>query len=262
MAGFADTDARVLLLPWPTPAEDHANPADAIGPTQPPAAGELATAREAVRALGRDCEIVHLPADGAGPAESSRPFWADFVTDRPHPAPGASPQSTLAAARPVEAVDTAVGDAAGTADLIITALPAHQTRDGSLDRVALAAARLLTVGGILAVYTHSDWYDGRLVDPTGAMVAAGQNADLLYLQHIVILHAPIRDGHLDPATTPAAADDYARARHRAEVRGLPAPHAIAHGDLLIFSQPHDHHDLPSVPPEQAQDGPAHATEIR
>ncbi|WP_414944843.1 hypothetical protein [Amycolatopsis sp. cmx-11-32] len=257
MAGFAHPEARVLLLPWPASAE-------AGGPAQPPAGGELAAAREAVRALGRSCEIVHLAAaDRATAAKASRPFWADLVTDRPHPAPGTSPPPSLIPARPAGAAGTAVGDSAGIADLVITALPPHQAGGGSLDRVALVAARLLTVGGILAVYTHSDWYQGRLVDPTGAMVAAGQNADLLYLQHIVTLHTPIRDGHLHPAATPAEAEDYARARHRAQLRDLPAPHAHAHGDVLVFAQPHDHHDLPSTPPGRHDErGPVDPAEIR
>lgn len=248
VAGFAHAEARVLLLPWPTSATGPATPTDPSRPGQPPADGELATAREAVRGLGRPCEIIHLAAsDGATSAGSSRPFWADLVTDQPHPAPGRSPQPSIAPTLPVEAIDTRLDAVAGTADLIITALPPHLDRDGSLDRVALAAARLLALGGILAVYTHSDWYHGSLLDPTGPMVAAAQNADLLYLQHIVTLHTPIRDGHLHPGNTPAA-EDYARARHRAAVRDLPAPHARAHGDLLLFAQPHDHHGMPSVPP--------------
>ena len=100
--------------------------------------------------------------------------------------------------------------------------------------VALAAAQALVFGGVLAIFTHSDWSSGQLIDPTGPMVAAAQNADLLYLQHIVTLLTPIRNGRLQAPT----------ARDRADVvpggRELSAPftHARAHGDVLVFAQAH------------------------
>src|SRR5205814_88591 len=67
------------------------------------------------------------------------------------------------------------------ADLVIASVGPDTPLD---DRLGLACARLLRTGGILVVLTHSDWTRGRLVDPTGPIVATAQNADLLYLQHI------------------------------------------------------------------------------
>jgi len=63
-----------------------------------------------------------------------------------------------------------------------------------------------------------------LIDPTGPMVAAAQNADLLYLQHIVAVHLPPH--HL-------------RLRHATRA-GSAGPHQRVHSDVLVFAQPHDH----------------------
>ncbi|MGW4127265.1 hypothetical protein [Amycolatopsis japonica] len=70
-------------------------------------------------------------------------------------------------------------------------------------------------------------------------MAACQHADLLYLQHIVTLHAPVRQGRLCAVPGAAVAAEYDRARQRAAVRGLPVPHLRAHGDVLVFAQPAD-----------------------
>ena len=52
---------------------------------------------------------------------------------------------------------------------------------------------MLRGGGILAVLTRvRHTADGVLVDATGGIVASAQNADLLYLQHIVIPAQPLR----------------------------------------------------------------------
>ncbi|KAA5825421.1 hypothetical protein F1721_32805 [Saccharopolyspora hirsuta] len=102
-----------------------------------------------------------------------------------------------------------------------------------VDLLAHHAARLLRTGGILAVLTHTDSAHGELRDPTGDIVAAAQNADLLYLQHIVCLLAPIRDGGLTPLPAdPAAVGDRSPAWFR---------HRRVHADLLVFAQPHNHH---------------------
>jgi hypothetical protein len=67
------------------------------------------------------------------------------------------------------------------------------------------------------------------------VVAAAQNADLLYLQHIVLVHAPVRDGEfmIEPETT-----------IRAPRHGQTATHYRIHADLLVFAQPHDHQVVP------------------
>ena len=65
------------------------------------------------------------------------------------------------------------------------------------------------------------------------MVASAQNADLLYLQHIVALHAPVRAGRF--TVQPDRPATQTQARHRAAARGLPAPHRRIHSDVLVFA---------------------------
>ncbi|MFD1044762.1 hypothetical protein ACFQ1S_03705 [Kibdelosporangium lantanae] len=72
------------------------------------------------------------------------------------------------------------------------------------------------------------------------MVAAAQNADLLYLQHIIALHTPVRGGQLVADLNASDADTRDRVGQRATVRGLPVPHHRVHSDVLVFAQQHDH----------------------
>jgi hypothetical protein len=124
--------------------------------------------------------------------------------------------------------------------LIITSLRPEHRDDRSSNYVALLAARLLRVGGILTVLTRSDWSRGELVDPTGPVVACAQSADLLYLQHIVALHTPIHRGHLLPHSSGTPV----RPRDRAPQPGGPAPHHRISSDVLVFAQPHEHKPSP------------------
>jgi hypothetical protein len=255
-----------VLLPWPTLTAEFggSSPTTAVGtggvidhaPDTPPS-GELASAVDAVEELDRAATVIHLLTrahDGSG----SRPFWADLV-----PTPN-SPLGTGAGAYARGVLDpddgTAVtpaadlDGAAGSADLIITSFPVDpatpEDSDRFRDHVALAAARLLRVGGILAVLTHSDWRSGVLIDPTGPIVAAAQNADLLYLQHIIALHTPIRNGQL--IFTPGVVDEteHTSAGHHVAGNGSPEPHQRSSSDVVVFAQPHDHQFSP-LPPATA-----------
>ncbi|UUV35964.1 hypothetical protein NQK81_21840 [Amycolatopsis roodepoortensis] len=248
-AAFTDPGAHVVLVDLdPAPAAALSSGADGSATT---GEASLVAAREAVCALGRTADTVTFHSCDGGSAVSSRPFWADLVTE------ATDPSAELAGTPPAPARTGSPASAEGPesergarADLVIVSLPAHAAASVSLDRLALLAANRLRQGGILAVYTHSDWTRGLLVDPTGAIVAAAQHADLLYLQHIVTLHAPVEKGRLRAAPSAAVAVEYDRARHRAAVRGLPAPHLRAHGDVLAFAQPAD----PGAPPSGT--GPA------
>jgi hypothetical protein len=127
--------------------------------------------------------------------------------------------------------------ARASADLIITSLPPDGGGDNSAEDFAIVAARALAFGGILAVYTHCDWSDGELTDPSGPVIAAAQNADLLYLQHIVAVHIPIRNGRFQrQAETVGLVRDNSGRRVRQP--GLPPVHVRAHGDVLVFAQAH------------------------
>lgn len=96
------------------------------------------------------------------------------------------------------------------------------------DRLGLDAAALLAPGGILAVLTHSAHRDGVLVDHTGSVVVSAQHADLLYLQHIVIVPHPLTP---EPTTPKRRAPDDQHAHHTdATARVI---------DLLLFTRPTD-----------------------
>ncbi|OLZ48883.1 hypothetical protein BS329_23765 [Amycolatopsis coloradensis] len=251
-AAFTDPGAHVVLVALdPAPTTGTRSGTDGSAKT---GEASVAAAREAVRALGRTADTVTFHSGEGSSAASSRPFWADLVTDASDPAAAALAGTPSGPAR-TGTPDSAEGpesERGARADLVIVSLPDHAAESVPLDRLAFLAANRLRQGGILAVYTHSDWTRGRLADPTGAIVAAAQHADLLYLQHIVTLHTPVEKGRLRAAPSVAVAAEYDRVRHHAAVRGLPAPHLRAHGDVLAFAQPAD----PGAPPSGT--GPATA----
>lgn len=290
VTAFTAPGARVVLITASTPANSGPNPiAVGVEDTAPGSAGtrpagalrpgeELAAAHAAVHDTGRQA-LTLVSLDGPDPvphrdthrgpanrrstaiaeartgADAGPPAvdpWADILVpsgaDDTAGRAGSSASDTSRPARDHDVQDSA------PADLVIASVDPRAPLDDRLDdRLALVCARLLRVGGILAVITHSHWTAGRLSDPTGAIVTAAQNADLLYLQHIVALHTPIRDGHLVwPPTRPRpvwTAADTGRTRAR---------HVRAHSDLLVFAQPHDYHGDPDGerprPPDPDHDG--------
>ncbi|NUT52793.1 MAG: hypothetical protein HOV94_36730 [Saccharothrix sp.] len=262
VSSFSRPGEQVVLLPWPTTDEPRPRPApvgaDGVidhAPDTEPNPG-LADAVRTVERLDRGVRVEHVPDASATTAPAPRSLRADLDgnTGRACVTAPTTPPDCVEA-DPRHHTTTPIG----SADLVVTTLHPRHNRDSGADRVALFAARLLRVGGILAVLTHCDWTTGELTDPTGAVVTAGQNADLLYLQHIVAVHAPVRDGrfhlpdtHPDhhPDGSPDRADTGApqtRARHRALVRGLPEPHRRIHSDVLVLVQPHDHQPPTDTP---------------
>lgn len=259
VGAFSEPGGRVALLPWPTPDDrPRLTPVFSDGvlnhaPTAEPDA-EVADVLAAVEGLHRTVRVVRVPVQETATGPGSRPFWADLVgTPDGTPATVSSPsRSDLR-----DGVLNGAQAAPANTDLIITSLRPEDGGDHTSDLVALVAARWLRVGGILAVITHCDWPAGELIDPTGAVVASAQNADLLYLQHIIALHAPVREGRFAVDTLTEldgpAADQQARIAHRAVVRGLPAPHRRVHSDVLVFAQPHQYEPVSASPAEQVFD---------
>jgi hypothetical protein len=103
------------------------------------------------------------------------------------------------------------------------------------DRSAAAVAADVAPGGTLAVLTHSHRSSGRLIDTSGAVIATLQDADLLYLQHIVIVEHPLSP-RPEPAQPPIphnpadnTTDDTSDDTTRGPGRGLV--------DLTLFVRP-------------------------
>lgn len=257
---FSKPGGQVALLPWPTQQSDTlTKPAtrdwrsvvgangDVRHPPEADSDTEVAAALAVIESLDRTARVARVSADLTGPV--SRPVRAERIGD----ADGAPTITSV----PSPGLDGTVPDGTDTVsadtDLIITSLRPEQGGDHASDVVALAAARLLRVGGILAVLTNSDWATGELIDPTGKVVAAAQNADLLFFQHIVAVHVPVRDGRFATEmltdTDGSTFDERSRAAHRAAVRGLPTPHRRIHSDVLVFAQPREYEPTATHPTE-------------
>ncbi len=127
---------------------------------------------------------------------SSPPFQVSEPPPRGDPVPMTPAAMDMAGSRHATAATS------GGADLVVTSLHPQDSGNRGASTVALFAARLLRVDGILVVLTRCDWTAGELADPTGAVVTAGQKADLGYLQHIVAVHTPVRDGRSHLADPP------------------------------------------------------------
>ncbi len=191
---------------------------------------EVATALAAIKDLHRTSQVIHWEPTATASTSSSPLSGADqlITLDSPDfprtdPLPGSTPD--VAATH----LDTTTADA----DLIITSLPPQHSGPCPTDHITLLAAHLLRVGGILAVLTHSDWSSGELLDPTGHLVACAQNADLLYIQHIVALHTPVHCGQLHSTPTVDQTPE-------AYGPGMAPPHRRISSDVLVFAQPQDH----------------------
>lgn len=223
-----------------------------------PMAGTGTTLVEAAL-LGRRAVGVELEARWAELARTN----ADHVLD-----PDARP---LVEVRQGDAVKLAelLGDLAGRVDLVCTSPPyacdvgnpnvARYEQEGRVGRglalnysedranlghargaayeeaVAAIYAACLTVlrpGGVLAVVTKNTRRKGRTLDLAGLTVALAEQAGFTYLQHVVALHAAVRDGDL--VGRPSYWQGI-QVRHAAE-RGEPV-HLVVHEDLDVFLAP-------------------------
>jgi hypothetical protein len=241
VTSFSAPGHRVGILAWPTPTDRAGGrPAPLPCETAPTSVAPADTTTDAldprwapalIAGHGRIPVVLDLAP--AGPADGL-PLGADSPSSLGQRPPSPSPTA---------AGSHRLGDGSMTPlELIITAVAPDAVDDATAARVTLAAARGLRRGGILAVLTHGDVREGVLVDPGGVLVTAGQNADLLYLQHIVAVHAPIRDGHICPDPTTPAPDPTLDGA----AGGWPAPHRRVHADVYVLAQQRDHHDTEPV----------------
>ncbi|WP_433524072.1 hypothetical protein ACQPZ2_02195 [Nocardia pseudovaccinii] len=120
-------------------------------------------------------------------------------------------------------------------DLVVVSLLAdHLDPVAAAEQIATLAVARMAMGALLVVLgrcRHSR--SGVLIDPAGAVVAAAQAADLLYLQHIIAV--PVT-GTTITATPPADAPDSGADRGVA--------HAVAHTDVFAFLLPRCEEPLP------------------
>jgi tRNA G10 N-methylase Trm11 len=107
--------------------------------------------------------------------------------------------------------------------------PAYEV---AMAEIYAACFAVLRPGGRLAVVTKNTRRKGRTLDLAGLTVALAGAAGFSYLQHVIALHAAIRDGDFIPRPSYW---QITQVRHAIE-RGEPV-HLVAHEDLTVFLKP-------------------------
>lgn len=102
----------------------------------------------------------------------------------------------------------------------------------AMAEVYAACAAVLRPGGFLVTVTRNPRPHGRVFDLTTATVRLGRQAGLVYLQHVIALHAAIRDGRLVASPSLRQRINIRNAR----ARGLPV-HLQVHEDVVVFQRP-------------------------
>jgi modification methylase len=98
--------------------------------------------------------------------------------------------------------------------------------------VLAGCAQVLRPGGLLVTVTKNTRRAGRLNDLATTTVQLADQAGFAYLQHIIALHAAVRDGGLVARPSFWQLTQTRKAR----THGEPA-HLVVHEDLLIFTNP-------------------------
>ena len=102
----------------------------------------------------------------------------------------------------------------------------------AMGEVYTACAAALKPGGFLAVVTKNLRAGGELHDLAGDTVELCQQTGLLYWQHVIALHAAIRDSELVPRPSFWQLSTTRRALARGE-----RLHLACHEDVLVFRKP-------------------------
>ena len=251
LAFSAGTRAGVPLSIWPdVPAPGHC-PAS---PGQAPCPRRLAARAAAmvITAFSRPGDLVVIPGPGTGaflaaaagtgrralglPATPRHTRDLAALLDRDLD-PAVRPLARLRPGGPATLLEGSCREA-GQAALAITAAcatpgcpppgPDNGDAGPGADPGVLYAAcqRVLLPGGLLTVITAAARQPGW----PGEVIAHARAAGLIYTQHIIALHAPIRGSRLHPPAPGAPAPG----AHLAAVAGL---HLPAHSDLLVFATP-------------------------
>jgi modification methylase len=94
-----------------------------------------------------------------------------------------------------------------------------------------ASARMLSPGGYLVLVTKNLRADGALRNIAGDTITICQRAGLVLQQHIIALHATLRDDKLLPRPSYFQLTNVRQARARGE-----RTHLVCHEDVLVFQQ--------------------------
>ena len=150
----------------------------------------------------------------------------DLVILCPHA--GTNTDSSPSSAQQQLTLSRGPGTPTGT---VVQPEPQPQPGDVSGDAggaLVAACGQALRPGGLLVTVTGNTHGPDRLIDRASDTVAAAQAAGLDYLQHIVAVHAAVRDSALT-APLSASAGETSDASGRA-----PRRHLVAHHDVLVF----------------------------
>lgn len=104
--------------------------------------------------------------------------------------------------------------------------------DTAMTAVYAGCHQLLRPGGLMVTVTKNTRRRGRMLDLAGTTVDLARAAGFNYLQHVVALHAAVRDSAL--AARPSFWQ-LTQQRHAAR-RGDPA-HLVIHEDVCVFTKP-------------------------
>ncbi|WP_218004681.1 hypothetical protein [Microtetraspora niveoalba] len=137
-----------------------------------------------------------------------------------------------------EAIYPALAHRRGEAALVVlrrTCEPPNATAAGVPlhESILTEPAALLTCGGHLVVVTGLHLMEGRPYDPVPGLIREARRAGLVYLQHIVAIHGPVRRKRIVLSLLPATV-----AATRAKAGPPHVPTVLrAHADVLIFTKP-------------------------
>jgi modification methylase len=101
-----------------------------------------------------------------------------------------------------------------------------------IGQVLAGCGQLLAPGGLLVTVTKNTRRAGRLNDLATLTIELADHAGFVYLQHLIALHAAVRDGGLVARPSFWQLTQTRRAR----ARGEPA-HLVVHEDVLVFARP-------------------------
>jgi hypothetical protein len=101
-----------------------------------------------------------------------------------------------------------------------------------IEQVLAGCGQLLRPGGLLVTVTKNTRRAGRLNDLATLTIQLADHAGLVYLQHLIALHAAVRDAGLVARPSFWQLTQTRRAR----ARGEPA-HLVVHEDVLVFARP-------------------------